>query len=53
MENIGTTDQITAYLKSFDMLIIGFYDCYDAVGSKSAPAIVSYISSGKSTPVYP
>ena len=48
LEAVGGADAILEYLEAYDMLIIGFNDCYDGIGSKGASAIVSYIESGKS-----
>jgi hypothetical protein len=47
----GQPDPVEAifdYLKTYDMLIIGFNDCYDGIGQHTAPAIVRYINLGKS-----
>jgi len=45
----GTSDAILSYLNSnYDMLIIGFDDMYQELGSAAADAIVSYIQTGKS-----
>lgn len=35
-------------LQQFDMLIVGFGDCYADFNANSAPAVVDYINSGKS-----
>lgn len=44
----ASSDNIFDYLNGYDMLMIGFNDCFDGIGAYSAPAIVSYIQSGKS-----
>jgi hypothetical protein len=43
LENKGLTGE-----KGYDMLIIGFNDCYDGIKANSAAAIVKYIGSGRS-----
>lgn len=43
LETKGLTGQ-----KGYDMLIIGFNDCYDGIKTNSAGAIVGYINDGKS-----
>jgi hypothetical protein len=48
LEAMGSTAAVLDYLNGYDMLIIGFNDCYDGIGQYTAPAIVSYINSGKS-----
>lgn len=48
LEAIGSASAIESYLSGYNMLIIGFNDCYDGIAEKSAAAIVSYIGSGKS-----
>ena len=48
MEAMGSTAAIFDYLNDYDMLIIGFNDCYDGIGEDSAEAIVDYIDTGKS-----
>ncbi len=42
------TAQIFNYLDRYDMLMIGFKDCYGEIGVNSAPAITDYIEGGKS-----
>ena len=48
LEAKGASVTILNYLNGYDMLIIGFNDCYDGIGPSSAAAIVSFIGSGKS-----
>ncbi len=48
LEDIGSSGAILDYLDDYDMLIIGFNDCYDGIGENSAEAIVQYIATGKS-----
>jgi hypothetical protein len=48
LKNSETTAQILTYLKSYDMLVIGFDDMYQELGSNAADAIVSYIGTGRS-----
>jgi hypothetical protein len=48
LEAMGSTTAVLNYLKGYDMLIIGFNDCYDGIGPYTAPALVSYIGLGKS-----
>ena len=48
LEALGSTDAISEYLDEYDMLIIGFNDCYDGIGPNGAAAIVGYINGGKS-----
>ncbi|MGM9521967.1 MAG: DUF5057 domain-containing protein [Oscillospiraceae bacterium] len=43
----ATQDGIYEYLNSFDMLIIGFGDCYGDFDEKTANAVVQYIDTGK------
>ena len=45
----GTTTytDLVDYLKSYDMLIIGFKDSYDGISQASAAAITAYIDTGK------
>ncbi len=44
-----TYTSLSDYLNSFDMLIMGFDDCYQELSATSAKAIVSFIDSGKAT----
>lgn len=48
LEAKGASVTIQNYLNGYDMLIIGFNDCYDGIGPNSAAAIVNFIGSGKS-----
>ena len=48
LEAIGSSDAILDYLDEYDMLIIGFNDCYNGIGENGAAAITSYIGLGKS-----
>ncbi|UOO37218.1 DUF5057 domain-containing protein [Oscillospiraceae bacterium CM] len=48
LEAKGSADTILGFLNDYDMLVIGFNDCYNGIGSNSASAIVDFISSGKS-----
>ncbi|NLT15904.1 MAG: DUF5057 domain-containing protein, partial [Clostridiales bacterium] len=48
LESKGSVEAVFSFLKTYDMLIIGFNDCYDGIGQYSAPAIVKYINLGKS-----
>jgi hypothetical protein len=48
LEAKGSQAAVFEFLKTYDMLIIGFNDCYDGIGQYSAPAIVDYINLGKS-----
>jgi hypothetical protein len=48
LEAKGDSATIQAYLNDYDMVIIGFNDCYDGIQPNSAAAIVNYINSGKS-----
>jgi len=40
---------VSAYLNSYDMIILGFDDCYQELSLASAQAVVNYIGSGKAT----
>ncbi len=44
-----TYTNVTDYLNSYDMIILGFDDCYQELSLNSAKAVVNYISSGKAT----
>ncbi len=50
LEALGDAATISNYFRdqNYDMLIIGFNDCYDGIGEDAADAIVSFIDSGKS-----
>ena len=46
----GTTySNINDYLNSFDMVILGFDDCYQELSQESATAVANYIKTGKAT----
>lgn len=46
--NTGTKAGIYAALSKYDMLIIGFADCYNGISTNLASAITDYINAGKS-----
>jgi len=48
LTNTNTAAAVLTYLKSYDMLVIGFDDMYQELGSNAADAIVSYIGTGRS-----
>lgn len=48
LETKGDSATILKYLDDYDMLIIGFNDCYNGIAANSATAIVNYIGQGKS-----
>ena len=47
-DSYGSSENIFDKLNEYDMLIIGFNDCYDGIGENTAEAIVNYIDTGKS-----
>ncbi len=47
LNNQSTAEGVFSVLDNYDMIILGFYDCYGELDAETAQAIVQYIDTGK------